>query len=85
MTVNKNYRASLQALEKINVLQTAVAQAEENDRIMEAKFRNQLATTTDRIDAQSLMYQSRINLELARADADIAYYNLLKSTGTIRP
>ncbi|WP_344978697.1 TolC family protein [Compostibacter hankyongensis] len=81
--VNRDYRAYQQTLDKIKVLQTAVEQAAENDRIMESKYRNQLATTTDRIDAQTLLYQSKVNLALARADAEIAYYNLLKSTGTI--
>ncbi len=85
MDVNQQYTGYLQALQKINILETAVTQASENDRIMESKYQNQLATTTDRIDAQTLLYQSKINLELAKADAEIAYYNLLKSTGTIQP
>ena len=73
----------LQALEKIKVLQVAVDQAEENERITESKFQNNLANTTDRIDAQTLLYQSRVNLELAKSDATIAYYAMLKSTGNI--
>lgn len=85
MDVNQSYTGYLQSLEKIAVLETAVAQATENDRIMESKYQNQLATTTDRIDAQTLLYQSKVNLELARADARIAYFNLLRTTGTIQP
>jgi outer membrane protein len=81
--VNQSYIGYLQALEKIKVLQDAVEQATENERITESKFQNNLVTTTDRIDAQTLLYQSRVNLELAKSDATIAYYNLLKSTGTI--
>ncbi|HXB91641.1 MAG TPA: TolC family protein [Puia sp.] len=73
------------ALDKIKVLQVAITQAQENERIMESKFRNNLATTTDRIDAQTLLYQSRVNLELAKSDATIAYYNILRSTGKIHP
>ena len=83
--VNQYYIGYLQSLEKIKVLQDAVTQATENERIMESKFRNNLATTTDRIDAQTLIYQSRVNLELAKSDATIAYYDLLKSTGHIQP
>ena len=67
-----------QSLEKIKVLQVAVNQAEENERIIESKFRNNLVNTTDRIDAQTLLYQSRVNLELAKSDATIAYYNILQ-------
>jgi outer membrane protein TolC len=70
-----------QSLEKIKVLQDAVAQAEENERITESKFRNNLVNTTDRIDAQTLLYQSRVNLELAKSDATLAYYDMLRSTG----
>ncbi len=81
--VHKSYTAYLEALNKIDLLTTAVDQAMENDRIMESKYENQLATTTDRIDAHTLLYQAQINLQLARVDAQIAYYTLLKSTGTI--
>jgi outer membrane protein len=72
-----------QALERIKVLQVAVNQAQENERITESKFRNNLVNTTDRIDAQTLLYESRVNLELAKSDATIAYYNILRSTGKI--
>ncbi|MHB1921123.1 MAG: TolC family protein [Chitinophagaceae bacterium] len=84
MEIFKTYTDYLQSLDKINVLKTAVEQATENDRIMESKYQNQLASTTDRIDAQTLLYQARINLELAKVDAKIAYYQLLKSTGTLQ-
>lgn len=83
--VNKNYVQYQQSLDRIRVLQDAVTQATENERIMESKFQNNLATTTDRIDAQTLLYQSRVNLELAKADATIAWYDLQKSTGHIQP
>ena len=73
------------ALQKITTLQVAVSQAEENERITESKFRNNLVTTTDRIDAQTQLYQARVNLELAKSDATIAYYNVLRSTGKIHP
>lgn len=83
--VNQSYQQYQLALEKIKLLQDAVTQAGENEREMESKFHNNLATTTDRIDAQTLVYQSRINLELAKSDATIAYYSLLKSIGHIQP
>ncbi|HVB02269.1 MAG TPA: TolC family protein [Chitinophagaceae bacterium] len=82
--VNQSYTDYLQSLEKINLLTTAVEQASENNRIMESKYRNQLATTTDRIDAETMLYQAEINLQLARVDAKLAYFSLLKSTGTIQ-
>jgi outer membrane protein len=83
--VNQSYRNYALSLERIKVLQDAVTQSTENEREMESKFHNNLATTTDRIDAQTLVFQSRINLELAKSDATIAYYTLLKSIGHIQP
>ncbi|HLY71589.1 MAG TPA: TolC family protein [Puia sp.] len=83
--VNQSYRTYELALERIKVLQDAVTQSTENEREMESKFHNNLATTTDRIDAQTLVFQARINLELAKSDATIAYYTLLKSIGHIQP
>jgi outer membrane protein len=81
--VNKNFILYRQSLERIRVLQDAVTQAEENERITESKFKNNLVNTTDRIDAQTLLYQSRVNLELAKSDATIAWYDMLHSTGKI--
>jgi outer membrane protein TolC len=79
--VNKNFILYHQSLERIKVLQDAVVQAEENERITESKFRNNLVNTTDRIDAQTLLYNARVNLELAKSDATIAWYDLLHSAG----
>lgn len=81
--VNKQYYEYLQSLKKVDVLQTAVAQAKENDRIMELKYQNQLATTTDRIDAQTMLYQSLVNLSIAQAEITTAYYQLLRATGAL--
>jgi outer membrane protein TolC len=81
--VHRQFIAYQQALAQIKVLLDAVSQAEENERITESKFRNNLVNTTDRIDAQTLLYQARVNLELAKSDATIAYYNVLRTTGKI--
>ena len=48
-----------------------------------SQYTNKVASATDRIDAETQLFQSLINLELAKADAGIAYYTLLKSIGTI--
>jgi outer membrane protein len=81
--VQRQFIAYQTSLQQIKVLQVAVSQAQENERITESKFRNNLVTTTDRIDAQTLLYQSRVNLELAKSDATIAYYTILKATGKV--
>jgi outer membrane protein len=65
------------------VLETSIAQATENDRLYSSRYKNNVASVTDRIDAETLLFQAKINLEIAKADAGIAYYTLLKSTGKI--
>lgn len=81
--LNRNYQNYQLAVQKINVLETSIAQATENDRLLESKYQNNIASATDRIDAETLLYQAKINLELAKAEAKLAYYTLLKSTGKI--
>ncbi|TDO19189.1 TolC family protein [Pedobacter duraquae] len=81
--INRNYQNYQLAVNKIQILETSIAQASENDRLLESKYKNNVASAIDRIDAETLLYQSKINLEIAKADAGLAYYTLLKSTGKI--
>jgi len=81
--VNQDYQNYLQALDKIRLLQTSIEQAGENNNILESKYKSNIASATDRADAETLLYQAQINLELAKADAGLAYYTLLKSTGKL--
>ena len=83
--LNRNYQNYQLAVQKISVLETSIAQATENDRLLESKYKNNIASAIDRIDAETLLYQAKIDLELAKADAKLAYYTLLKSTGKISP
>jgi outer membrane protein len=81
--VNQDYQGYVTALDKIQLLQTSIAQAGENSSILESKYKSNIASATDRADAETLLYQAQINLELAKADAALAYYTLLKSTGKL--
>ena len=81
--VNQSYQNYRAALERIALLQTSINQALENNRILESKYRSNISSATDRADAQTLLYQAQINLELAKADAGLAYYTLVKSTGKL--
>ena len=81
--VNQNYQEYIAAINRVNLLQTSIAQATENNRLQESRYRSNIASATDRADAQTLLYQAQIDLELAKADAGLAYYNLLKATGKI--
>lgn len=81
--VNSSYESYVVALSRIKLLQTSIDQAGENDKILESKYKSSTASATDRADAETLLYQAQINLELAKADAGLAYYTLLKSTGKL--
>jgi len=81
--VNQDYQNYIQALDRIRLLQTSIAQANENTSILESKYKANIASATDRADAETLLYQAQINLELAKADAGLAYYTLLKATGKL--
>jgi outer membrane protein len=81
--VNRSYENYIAALDKIKLLQTSIDQAGENNKILESKYKSNIASATDRADAETLLYQAQINLELAKADAGLAYYTLLKSTGKL--
>ena len=81
--VNQDYQNYTTALDKIKLLQTSIEQAGENNKILESKYQSNIASATDRADAETLLYQAQINLELAKADAGLAYYTLIKSTGKL--
>ncbi len=81
--VNEDYQNYTMALDKIKLLQTSIEQAGENNKILDSKYQSNIASATDRADAETLLYQAQINLELAKADAGLAYYTLLKSTGKL--
>lgn len=81
--VNQDYQNYISARDKIKLLQTSIDQAGENNKILESKYQSNVASATDKADAQTLLYQAQINLELAKADAGLAYYTLLKSTGKL--
>ena len=81
--VNNSYENYQAAINKIKLLQTSIDQASENNNILTSKYKSNIASATDRADAETLLYQAQINLELAKADAGLAYYTLLKSTGKL--
>lgn len=83
LQVNRNYLSLLSSRKKIDVNAVAVAQAEENYRIVKNKFDNSLATTTELLDADVAQLQARMSYTLARADAFVAYHKLLQTTGTL--
>jgi outer membrane protein len=73
------------AREALAVARTAVVQAEENYRIVSKKFEAAAATSFDMVDAESLLTQSRGQVETALYDLLIARAALQRATGTPLP
>ena len=83
LQVNSDFENYLLSQKKTEVYKKAVIQAEENYRITKNKFDNALVNTTDLLDANVLLLQSKINLAVAKADVVLAYSKLLETTGTL--
>ncbi|MBA4348602.1 MAG: hypothetical protein C0415_01240 [Thermodesulfovibrio sp.] len=82
LEVEKNYLDIMNALEKIQVIKDAVAQAEENLRINRIRYEEGIGTATDVLDAITLLTTAETNYyralyELRRAEAGFKY-----ATGT---
>ena len=72
MQVSKNYLALISNRKKIEVYAKAAEQANENYRIVKNKFDNNLATTSDLLDADVAKLQANLSYTLAKADAFVA-------------
>jgi outer membrane protein TolC len=81
MEVNANYYTYQTALEKIQFSEKIIAQATENQRVMKNRYNAQMITIGELLDADFIVIQSNINLAIAKADAELAYFKLLKSVG----
>ncbi len=81
--VNQAYESLLTANKKIEVSRVSIEQGMENYKIVKNKYDNSLLTVTDLLDANLLMLQSQISLEIAKADAIVAYNTLLERAGIL--
>jgi outer membrane protein TolC len=71
----------LEAEQNIQVAETAVSQAEENYRINEERYKGQVATSTEVLDALTLLVQARTNYYKALSDYNIAKARLSRAIG----
>jgi len=63
------------------VAKTAIDQAEENFKLNKEKYNEQMATTTDVLDAQTLLTQAQSNYYNALSDYHIAKAKLGRAMG----
>ncbi|NML56560.1 TolC family protein [Chryseobacterium cheonjiense] len=83
MAVNAAYIKYHESIQQAEILNDAKKLAEENYKITEAKYLNQLAVQAEMIDAQNQKLQSELDYANAEINMLYQYYNLLKSTGTL--
>jgi outer membrane protein TolC len=83
ISVNRSYQDYLVNVKKIDAYQKAIDQAEENYKIVKNKQENNLATTTDLLEADVANIQAKLNYAFAKADAMVAYSKLLETAGVL--
>ncbi|PWN69276.1 hypothetical protein C1631_014565 [Chryseobacterium phosphatilyticum] len=83
MGVNAGYTKYQEAIQQADILNDSKRLAEENYKITEAKYLNQLAVQAEMIDAQNQKLQAELDYANAEINVLYQYYNLLKSTGTL--
>jgi outer membrane protein len=79
----KNAILAIATAEKnIPTTQKAVSQGEENLRVNEERYKAQVSTITDLLDAQTLLAQARVNYYQALYDWNLARARLDRAVGT---
>jgi outer membrane protein TolC len=85
LEVKNDHLNLLVAGKNIKVAETAIEQAEENLRMNEERYKYQVATQTDVLDAVVLLAQTRVNYYGALSDFNVAKAQLERSMGRMYP
>jgi len=85
LEVKQDYLNIVQAEKNIGVAEKAIEQAEENLRMNEERYKYQVATATDVLDAVTLLAQARVNYYSALSDFNIARARLERAMGRMYP
>jgi outer membrane protein TolC len=85
LEVKDDYLNLLVAEKNINVAEKSIEQAEENLRMNEERYKYQVATQTDVLDAVVLLAQARVNYYGALSDFNVAKAQLERSMGRMYP
>ena len=82
IVVNSNCDEMLEVAEKnIPTTQKAVEQAEENLRVNEERYKAQVTTITEVLDAQALLTRARVNYYRSLYDQNLARARLERAIG----
>jgi outer membrane protein len=83
--VKQDYLNLVTAERNIEVSEKAIEQAEENLRMNEERYKYQVATATDVLDAVTLLAQARVDYYSALSDFNIAKARLDRAVGRMYP
>lgn len=81
--VRTAYLRHKEALQQVEALKLSVRQAQENYRIMQNRYLNQLVILTDLLDANSVRLNVELQLATARTRVIYTYYQLQKASGRL--
>ena len=85
LEVKNDYLNMLVAEKNISTAEKAIEQAEENLRMFEERYRYQVATQTDVLNAVTLLAQARVNYYGALSDFNVAKAQLERGMGKMYP
>jgi outer membrane protein TolC len=85
LEVKQGYLNMVTAERNVAVSEKSIEQAEENLRMNEERYKYQVATATDVLDAVTLLAQARVNYYSALSDFNIARARLDRATGRMYP
>ena len=83
LDVQNAYLKVKQTADQIRTTEKAVTQAEENLRLNEERYKEQVGTATDVIDAETLLTRTRVNYFTALYDHQMSKAELLWAMGGI--
>ena len=81
LEVRNNYLSTMTSFENIRATAVAVEQAKENLRMTEIRYKNQIGTNTDVLDARTLLTTTETNYYQAVYEYNIGLAGLARSAG----
>ncbi|MEG1606739.1 MAG: TolC family protein [Mucinivorans sp.] len=83
LQIRSAYIRHQEALNRVEVLTLSVQQAQENYRIVQNRYLNQLSILTDLLDASSVRLTAQLQLTTARSQTIYTYYELQRACGNL--